>query len=255
MRRRFLFFILIFMLLFTNYAFADGLNQAQQLFYQGNANYSQESFEEAIADYEGALTLGLESGALYYNLANTYFKHGALGKTILNYLRAERLIPEDADLTSNLEYAQSLIKGGKVDHKRNWFKRTFYSLANSFSLDRISLVTSLLYVSLSILIILIILVRKLRRSFIFTGGPILVALLLCFSIFLVQFYQNIIFSRGVVVSSEAEFKFEPLDSATTFFSLSEGEDVIVAQTKGEWVKAKRADGKQGWVRQSDIELL
>ncbi|MFH1244966.1 MAG: tetratricopeptide repeat protein, partial [Candidatus Omnitrophota bacterium] len=68
---------------------------AGALFSQGNGYYAQEKFDQAITAYEQELSLGRESGPLYYNLGNAYFKSGQLGRAILNYLRAERLIPAD----------------------------------------------------------------------------------------------------------------------------------------------------------------
>jgi len=50
---------------------------------------------------------GVENGRLYYNIGNAYFRMNDLGMAILNYLKAERLIPDDANLHHNLEYARS----------------------------------------------------------------------------------------------------------------------------------------------------
>jgi len=255
MRLRLVVLFLALAVIFAGSAFCDQLNQAELLFYQGNTHYSEEKFGEAIADYEGALTLGLESGPLYYNLGNAYFKADSLGKAILNYLRAQRLIPGDADLKSNLRYAQSLIKGGRVLARRNWLTRMFFKAAGSFSLNKITLLSAGLYAVLSILLILMILVKALRKIFVYTALPLLIALMFCSSLFLIQFYQTIVHKGAVVIAQSTDFKFEPLEGATTFFTLNEGESVIVGTAKEEWIKARRRDGKQAWVKQSDIELL
>ncbi len=255
MRVRLVVLFLALAVIFAGSVFCDQLNQAELLFYQGNTHYSEEKFDQTVADYEGALTLGLESGPLYYNLGNAYFKTGSLGKAILNYLRAQRLMPADADLNSNLRYAQSLIKGGRVLAQRNWLTRMFFKAARSFSLNKITLLSAGFYVILSILLILMILVKALRKIFVYTALPLLIALLFCLSLFLTQFYQTVVYRAAVVIAESADFKFEPFDEATTFFTLNEGESVTAGRAKQEWIKAKRADGKQGWVRQSDIELL
>lgn len=255
MKVRLVVLLLALAVIFAGSAFCNQLNQAELLFYQGNTHYSEEKFDQAIADYEGALTLGLESGPLYYNLGNAYFKAGSLGKAILNYLRAQRLMPADADLKSNLRYAQSLIKGGRVLAERNWLTRMFFKAAGSFSLNKITLLSAAFYSVLSALLILMILVKALRKIFVYTALPLLIALMFCLSLFLIQFYQTIVYKAAVVIAESADFKFEPFDDATTFFTLNEGENVIAGTAKGEWIKARRLDGKQGWVKQSDIELL
>ncbi|MBN3037782.1 MAG: SH3 domain-containing protein, partial [Candidatus Omnitrophica bacterium] len=60
---------------------------------------------------------------------------------------------------------------------------------------------------------------------------------------------------AVVVIEYSDCKFEPFDDATTHFTLYEGESVITGTQKGEWIKIKRLDGKQGWIKQRDIEFL
>lgn len=50
---------------------------------------------------------GIRNGTIYYNLGNTYFRLGDLGRAILNYRRARLLSPGDPDLNRNLEEARS----------------------------------------------------------------------------------------------------------------------------------------------------
>lgn len=134
---------------------ADEIASAQALFYQANASYAEEKFDQAIAAYEEALKLDYESGPLYYNLANAYFKQGILGEAIVNYLRAQRLMPDDADLKANLAYAQSLIKGGRVTAQRHWLADQLLTLAGEFNLDKITVLTVFLYVAAALFTVLL----------------------------------------------------------------------------------------------------
>lgn len=52
---------------------------------------------------------GISNGRLYYNLANAYLLRGDLGRAILNYRRAEQLMPGDPNLVQNLAYARSRV--------------------------------------------------------------------------------------------------------------------------------------------------
>lgn len=249
-----IFFSLV-IFIFVKQANPDELNDARLLFHQGNAYYSEERFEEAITYYEETLSLGFESGPLYYNLGNAYFKHDFLGKAILNYLRAKRFIPKDADLKSNLNYAQSLIKGGSVVPERKWFARIFFNAADSFSLERITLFSVTLYFILSTLIILFILIKNLRRILTCIIGAVLAFLVLYVAIFFTQFHKTIIQKQAVIIAESSDSKFEPFDDATTFFTLNEGEGVSMVASRKDWVKIKRVDGRQGWIKLKDIELL
>lgn len=126
-------------------AFCQDIDKAESLFSQGNQSYAKEGLEEAITAYETILNMGLEGGALYYNLGNAYFKHGSLGKAILNYLRAKRFLPRDADLASNLSYARSLIKGGQVSAQKRWFYRILSNLSDSLTFDESAILSLITY--------------------------------------------------------------------------------------------------------------
>lgn len=102
-------------------AFAMARKEAEETFRQANALFRQASdlaqkdpgaarelFASAAMHFE-RLTGdgGIRNGRLYYNLGNTYFRMGDLGRSILNYRRAQLLIPGDPELLRNLEYARS----------------------------------------------------------------------------------------------------------------------------------------------------
>ncbi|NQT90850.1 MAG: hypothetical protein HQ558_06310 [Candidatus Omnitrophica bacterium] len=248
--------IFVSLLIFAGQAYCeDGDSQSRFLFFQADSDYGKGDFEEAIAGYEKILTLGLESGPLYYNLGNAYFKYGSLGKAILNYLRAQTLMPEDADLLSNLAYARSKIKGGMISQKRNWFKGIFLDMAASLGLDKLTRYTTTLYFIFSGLLILIILAARFRRPLIYISLPILVLLILSASLFAVEFDKILIQKGAVIIAEMADSKFEPFDDATTFFTLREGESVVIVATKNGWAKVRRVDGKQGWIPRPSMELL
>src|SRR3989338_6444849 len=87
----------------------DDLNPQTQ-FTLGNVAYKSGDYPKAIEAYEGILSRQIESGALYYNLGNCYVKTNHVGKAVLNYERAKRLIPRDSQLEFNLRYARGLMK-------------------------------------------------------------------------------------------------------------------------------------------------
>ena len=91
--------IILSLSVFSSFAAADSR------IINGNAAYSNNKFDEAIALYEDLLKTQ-ESAALYYNLGNAYYKSGKLAPAILNYERAILLDPNDDDIKSNLELAK-----------------------------------------------------------------------------------------------------------------------------------------------------
>jgi len=51
-----------------------------------------------ISRYESVINNGYESGEVYFNLGNAYFKSGKLQYAILNYERAKKIISNDDDV-------------------------------------------------------------------------------------------------------------------------------------------------------------
>jgi tetratricopeptide (TPR) repeat protein len=83
----------------------------------GDPEGARALYEKAILSFERIVREGaVENGKLYYNIGNVYFRLGEPGKAILNYRKAERLIPGDLNLQQNLMYARSRCVD-KIDPK------------------------------------------------------------------------------------------------------------------------------------------
>jgi tetratricopeptide (TPR) repeat protein len=114
---------LLICLLSTGQALADSLDKAElwRLCREGEDFFRQATeltssqpdqakilYEKALRSFDGIIqTGGIENGKLYYNIGNIYFRLGDLGRAILNYRKAEDLIPGDLNLQQNLMYARS----------------------------------------------------------------------------------------------------------------------------------------------------
>lgn len=88
--------------------------EANDLFRQANEatvdnpSEAYDLYRRAALRYERLIEEGeISNGRLYYNLGNAYFRMDDLGRAILSYRRAERLLPGDADLMQNLASARS----------------------------------------------------------------------------------------------------------------------------------------------------
>ena len=79
---------------------------AQQMKAEADSAYINKEYAKAIEIYESMLQQG-ESGEVYYNLGNAYFKQDELGKAILNYERALLLQPGNSDINANLDMARA----------------------------------------------------------------------------------------------------------------------------------------------------
>ena len=97
-----------------------------KLWDQANTAYINNDFPTAISLYETILSSGRQSGKLYYNLANAYFKEQEIGRAILNYNRALRLNPGNEDIRYNLQVAEKMTKD-HIDAVPEFFVKTWLS--------------------------------------------------------------------------------------------------------------------------------
>ena len=82
----------------------------EEVFFRANQAYREGRFQEAIDGYSRLVQSGHGNGHLFYNMGNAYFRKGGLGKAILYYERAKVLIPREADLKFNHQYALDQTK-------------------------------------------------------------------------------------------------------------------------------------------------
>ncbi|MCK4257974.1 MAG: hypothetical protein KAX49_03300 [Halanaerobiales bacterium] len=223
------------------------------LFYQANKYYQDADYEKAVDSYEQILQEGYASGHLYYNLGNTYYRLDQKGKALLNYMRAKNLIPRDPDLSSNLEYLEEELQierdgGGWLFGLASW-------ISDYMTLRELAFLVSLFLTLVVILILSAVFITKWRQ---FLKIP-MVIVILCLIIFLFgtvlsgyHFYGT---NPAVVVVNEAKVRFEPSMSGEIYYSLTEGTTIGIENIRDEWSQIQREDGKKGWVKSEDIEVM
>ncbi|OGW96968.1 MAG: hypothetical protein A2Z81_06205 [Omnitrophica WOR_2 bacterium GWA2_45_18] len=247
--RRIGFFAVLFVLVFVSrYVSADPVT----VFKQANEAYTGGNYPEAIRLYEEIVRNGYESGELYFNLGNSYYKAGQAGKTVLNYERAKRLIPRDSDLISNYEYVVSQIKNYVAGDSRPFLSRLPRQYKDYLSLDEMTY----------LLLVLWFLAGTLGLWTFTRKWPKDRALLLLIPLGLFFVFHVFVFSlklneqqHAAILIQEAQAKYEPIPEATTYFALSEGSKVRVVEKAGLWFKIKRPDGKLGWIEAEAVEQI
>ncbi|MEQ8768722.1 MAG: hypothetical protein RL885_32745 [Planctomycetota bacterium] len=70
-----------------------------------------EDFRVAAAAYQDILDRGFVSGIVLYNQGNAFMRAGEPGRAVASYRRAQRYLPREARLQSNLDIA----KGGEAE--------------------------------------------------------------------------------------------------------------------------------------------
>ncbi|MCX5666285.1 MAG: hypothetical protein NT036_04485 [Candidatus Omnitrophica bacterium] len=249
--------VLIFLVSSVNLAIsAEEAEDPGALFYKANSLYEGREYEKASEEYAKILNVDFDSGPLYFNIGNTFFKMGKIGYAILAYKKAQRLMPGDGDLKSNLAYAESLTEDSALQppsqNRIAWF---FKFPFREYSLNTVSAILIALYLILIGMLLTGIINPAFKRRMSILFYPLLIGFLLTLGAFIIRYYNEEILSHGVVVVKEAECKYEPIDKSNNYFTLKEGQEVLVLKTRSGWRRIRRLDGKLAWVKSDAVEEI
>lgn len=221
-----------------------------------NQLYETGRFAEAAVAYQGLVDAGAHDGRLYYNLGNAFFKAGDLGRAVLNFRRAQRLFPWDADVTANLEFARDQAvdrfevenEGAIVDLVRR--------LVGWTTLNEAAISALIVWVALCGLGTGAVLWRKKQRLLLYVAGIFALLLLLG----LLSIGIKVLDEQGkppaVIVAEEVALHSGPGEDYLTEFTLHAGAEVRVLDRRGDWIRVALPGALQGWAPgHAVIELL
>jgi len=246
--------VALLLCVFSVFSEASDKDAANNYFYSANKLYEQGKYEDAAHEYEKVLSAGVQSGNLYYNIGNCYFKAGLLGKAMLNYERARKIIPNDPELKFNYNYTRSLLEDKIVGAKRPFLIRKVLSMAQLLSLS-VWLVLAIAGWSLLILFLLIAIFTPALRGKIKIACVLLLAMITISAFFAFVQYKNASEFNAVVIAKEAIVRYGPGEAEVEAFILHEGAKVGVIKNEGEWCQIQIADGKSGWMEKNSVELI
>ena len=223
----------------------------EALFFKANQAYRDSRFQEAIDDYTRLIQDGYDNGHLYYNLGNAYFRQNEIGKAILFYERAYRLIPRDADLKFNLGYALDQTRDA-IPKNQGFMNTTF------FWLNALNLVE--LFWGFAVLNVLFwgVLLSRLFFQREWTYYVLIVCLvfwLIAGLSFGLKWYQLANDDRAVILDEEVRVLAGPDVNDTVLFKLHEGTIVAVERSEDGWSLVRLPDKKRGWLRGDTIEEI
>jgi tetratricopeptide (TPR) repeat protein len=230
---------------------------ARVLFDEGNKLYLQQNYPEAIKSYEAVLKGGFESGELYFNLGNAYFKSGRLGDAILAYERAHKLMPNDDDVLFNLQYANLRIVDKIEPVPQLFIYRWADNLLTLFPRTvQVWLIYSSFLATLGLFGYLLFArtfgARRLALFFGLLAGAWFVISAVFYGI---NSYRASTTVYAVVMSDVANIKSAPDKKGGDAFVLHTGVKVQVLDEVNGWKKIRLADGKIGWIQEQECETI
>lgn len=232
-------------------------NEPEALWEAANAAYNAGEWNKALTNYKIIAERGLESAALYYNMANAYFKSDELAQAILYYHRALRLAPADEDIRHNLEYAEQSTKDIIENIPEFFLSSWMRAVRNTMSCNAwtiLSFVVLLLTVAMALVYLLA--QRLSMRKLGFYTMAVCGLLFVASTSFAISSRNELVKQKeAVVMSSSVSIKSSPDRAATELFVLHEGTTVEVGEQIDGWVEVRIADGRKGWIEQERIERI
>lgn len=245
------FYILFFLLVGNIYA------QEKSLFDQATQHYADHNYQAAIKNYENILDQNKISTALYFNLANSYYKLDSIGPSIYYYNKALQLSPHDEDVKNNLLFAKErTIDVIEPTPKTGWTK-FIDNLIFTFSFNSWASLAIVFSIVFMIFGIWYYFTPKTNRKRVFFSVSALAFVLGSLSVVFAyrQFDQQQNKKYAVVFVQEAGVHSEPNINSTKTFTLHEGTKVKVLDNFNGYAKIRLADGKQGWIEVQAVKNL
>ena len=224
----------------------------------GVAFISEGDFEAALASYLRLVEAGFESGEVYYNIGNTYFKLGELAQSILYYERARRLLPGDQDVQANLDLARSLTVDEIEPLPRFWLFSAVEWWVGLLPRTLLVAVVAASYLVGMGSVLLLILKRGVQVAA--WGRRIALASGVVFLLFglnlAVREFELGRAQEAVVLQPRVDVMSAPLDDETlTVFTVHEGTTVRIDRLSEEWAEVALEDGRVGWVPVGVLETI
>lgn len=219
--------------------------------------YAKGNYQQAIKDYQEILKTGVSS-EIYYNLGNAYYRTDNITQALLAYERALQLSPGDNDIRFNLQYARSKTIDKITPETEMFFVTWYHSLVNFTSVDRWAN-TAIVSIIMALLLILVFLFapQMWARKSGFYGSAAFLLLFAFANLFAFQQKHELETKQGaIVIAPTVNVKKTPAASGTDVFVIHEGTRVdITDRGMKQWRGIKLADGREGWLKTSQIEEI
>ena len=213
-------------------------------------------YPESIGGYETTLAVVVHDRVLYDNLGTSYFKHGDLGRAILNYRRAHYLAPRDGDIAANLAVArlQTLDKLEQTDV--GTLANLVQTAEEWLTLKEASVLALILWLLVSLFAIVAILSTRLRRVSLWAMA--VAALFLVAGLFSManRYYLQSKSPPAVIVAREIDVTSGPgsADQYLVEFNLHSGAEIRLIESRPGWRRvALPGNDFQGWVPAEAVE--
>lgn len=236
-----------------------------ELAQQADSAYTQDNFALAEKLYLESIRQDGTSSTLFYNLGNTYYRQGNLGKAIVNYERALKLDPTNTDARDNLEFVKSKITDRQTVDDSSitiafWNNIVGLFQANTWAWIAVALFAICLGAMLIYVFSSVVTVKKICFF-----GAIIVFMLCALSIVISFSAANRVntHNHAIILPPSAQLSTTPREARTASeeaFLLHEGTKVEIVDSvatpgEGTWYEVAVGAGDRAWIKASDVEKI
>lgn len=248
-----------FFLILTIFFLANNFTIAQvsieTIFTEANTAYEQRKYQQAIKAYEIILDQKVESASLFYNLGNSYYQVGTIGKAILNYEKS-LMLADNEDIRYNLEIA----KNKQIDQlssvgstPRQWWE----NLVRTFSGNTWSIIMVLVFWgTIAGWIFWLLAKERSQRKRGFILGIIGIPLVLFVGI-LANTRNDLQKDshRAILLEKEIDLRISPDPKGKALNTLHEGVELNLLEEINDWYHVRLINGDQGWLPETSFERI
>ncbi|MBI5883440.1 MAG: tetratricopeptide repeat protein [Elusimicrobia bacterium] len=214
--------------------------------------YAAADYSGAVAGYAALVADQPRSASLHYNLGNSLFKDGQLGRAIAEYQRAFDLRPRDRDIRHNLGFALKRAGEDLVPPGVPPFLHYLFHLLSGRELAGLHWLAcwaTLILASAALL-------RRSAAGAIGWWGAGALAAWLFFGGWWGARAALEPSERAVVIKATAEIRSGPGDGFSVAFTAPEGRRVSVLSENGRWLEiGLDLEGAKGWVLADSVERV
>lgn len=220
-------------------------------------SYNEGDYQTAIEQYEAIIAAKKHSLELFYNLGNSYYRNGNIGKAILNYERALLISPKEEDVIYNLDIARESIEV-PLETINEFFLIQWRNNISSMASSWTWAILTILMVWLGFFSLGVWQIKDDRRTKIlsFTAGiGLLLASFIPLSLGMNRLTQQKNSGKGIVITDGKFLHSAPDDNSENLQPLYPGYKVKILDQIENYYKVKLSNGSIGWTRLNDIEEI
>lgn len=233
----------------------DDSHPTAGLFSLGVESYNKNNFKKSIYCFEEILNNGLESGPIYYNLGNAYFRINKLAKARLAYEKAKRFIPRSNELSANIAFLKTRLEDKASLPSSHWLWRIYYLPGELLNRNKLSILVLMSFLFIMGLWFVFVLFANFRL----TAKVFLILSLLFFiwvgSVLCVKVSMETNPRYGVIIPNEVPVRWGNTQSDKIAFYLHEGTKVIIRQIRGNWILITIGKDKTGWIMKNQMGVI